>query len=75
MAKLTQGEKDGIRLIADVFVVRELMKNVLTPNGIDIEGLEAHLKKRTPKLFSAEVELQQQIKDVRQYWFEALTNE
>lgn len=74
MAKLTKGQIDGIRLIADTFVVRDLMKNVLAPNGIDIESLETHLKKKTPKLFAAEVELQKQIQDVRQYWLEALTN-
>ncbi len=75
MTELTQGEIAGIRLIADMFVVRELMKNVLAPNGVDAKELEAHLIKKTPKLFLAEVELQKQIQDVRKYWLKALTGE
>ncbi len=75
MAKLTQGEISGIRLIADTFVVRDLMKNVLAPNGVDIESLEIHLRHKTPKLFAAEVELQEQIQDVRKFWIESLMHE
>ncbi len=72
--KLTQGEIDGIRLVADMLVVRDVIKNVLVPSGVDINELEAHTSKEAPKLLLTEIELEKQLQDVRKYWIETLTN-
>jgi hypothetical protein len=75
---LNKGERDGIRLLADFFVIRDLQKNVLSMNDAikpHLSELESNLKKSCPKVFAAEVELQKQIKTVRQVWLEELTKE
>ncbi|MFB2661808.1 hypothetical protein [Shewanella mangrovisoli] len=74
-AKLNQGEVAGIRLIADLFVIRELEKNVLGKNEHikpHIKELEQRLKKSVPKVFAAEAELQKQISLVRAQWLREL---
>lgn len=70
-AKLNQGEIAGIRLLADLFVIRDLEKNVLAKNEHvkpHIKALEQRLKKTVPKVFAAEAELQKQIHLVRAQW-------
>ncbi len=70
-AKLNQGEIAGIRLLADLFVIRDLEKNVLGKNEHvkpHIKELEQRLKKSVPKVFAAEAELQKQISLVRAQW-------
>lgn len=74
-AKLNQGEVAGIRLIADLFVLRELKMNVLAKNmhfKIHLNELEEHLKTCAPKVFAAEEELQKQINLVKDYWIAQL---
>lgn len=74
--KLTQGEIKGIRLLADVFVIRDLQRNVLAksePFKPYLEGLESNLKERIPDVFTAEKEFKKQLDEVRQYWLDELT--
>ncbi|TVP15385.1 hypothetical protein [Shewanella sp. KCT] len=76
MAKLNKGELEGIRLLADLFVIRDLQKNVLSKHAVivpHLEELESNLKKAVPKVFAAEVEFKKQINQVRKYWLQKLT--
>ncbi|ELL9329721.1 hypothetical protein [Vibrio fluvialis] len=76
MAKLTAAEKKGIRLIADVFVLNDLMKNVFAKDEAfkgHMDGLKAHMNKACPKFQLAQDELQKQIQEVRKTWINELT--
>ncbi|HFQ5182516.1 TPA: hypothetical protein ACGUW2_004537 [Vibrio vulnificus] len=78
MPKLTKGEVQGIRLIADLFVINDLMKNVFSQDEdmkSHVSGLKSSIAKACPKFELAEKELQKQIKDVRAVWLESLTKE
>jgi hypothetical protein len=77
-AKLNRGEVAGIRLLADLFVIRDLEKNVLGKNEQvqpHIKELEQRLKKSAPKVFAAEAELQKQISLVRTQWIQMLEDD
>ncbi|MGD8172169.1 hypothetical protein ACQEXU_10950 [Vibrio sp. TRT 21S02] len=77
MAKLTKGEIQGIRLIADVFVLNDLLKNFFAKDEDmkdHVEGLNESVKKACPKFELAQQELQKQIKEVRKVWFQELAN-
>ncbi|MEC4724531.1 hypothetical protein HWQ46_03085 [Shewanella sp. D64] len=70
-AKLNKGERDGIRLIADLFVIEDLKKNVLAKSvalAPHLPELEITLLNAVPKVYAAQSELQKQIKEVRKYW-------
>ncbi|MGK4302786.1 hypothetical protein ACSMFS_02740 [Shewanella xiamenensis] len=69
-AKLNQGEIAGIRLLADFFVVSGLIDVLAEDQRLHqhIPKLKQQLNKSVPKVFAAEVELQKQIKEVREYW-------
>ncbi len=73
-AKLNKGEIAGIRLLADLFVISDLKKNVLSKHeGMTPElllKLTNDLKSQCPKVFAAEIELQKQIKEVRKIWLD-----
>lgn len=76
MAKLTAAEKKGIRLIADVFVLNDLMKNIFAKDEAfkgHMDGLKAHMNKACPKFQLAQDELQKQIQEVRETWINELT--
>ncbi|EPB6723324.1 hypothetical protein ACRRHK_004447 [Vibrio fluvialis] len=76
MTKLTDAEKKGIRLIADVFVLNDLMKNVFAKDEAfkgHMDGLKAHMNKACPKFQLAQDELQKQIQEVRKTWINELT--
>ncbi|MCG6212774.1 hypothetical protein K6U20_11485 [Vibrio fluvialis] len=76
MAKLTTAEKQGIRLIADVFVLNDLMKNFFAKDEAfkgHMDGLKAHMNKACPKFQLAQDELQKQIQEVRETWINELT--
>ncbi|EJL6577375.1 hypothetical protein NMS50_001626 [Vibrio cholerae] len=76
MAKLTAAEKKGIRLIADVFVLNDVMKNVFAKDEAfkeRMDGLKAHMNKACPKFQLAQDELQKQIQEVRKAWINELT--
>ncbi len=75
--KLTKGEIAGIRLIADVFVVNDLKKNVLAKSKAapHLKELEASLAKACPILNVAADELQKQIQAVRAQWLRELEDE
>lgn len=76
MAKLTAAEKKGIRLIADVFVLNDLMKNVFAKDEAfkgHMGTLKAHMNKACPKFQLAQDELQKQIQEVRKTWINELT--
>jgi hypothetical protein len=70
-SKLNKGERDGIRLIADLFVIEDLKKNVLAKSvtlAPHLPELEITLLNAVPKVYAAHSELQKQIKEVRKYW-------
>lgn len=76
MTKLTKAEKEGIRLIADVFVVNDLLKNFFGKHDDMKEHvgfLNESIKKSCPKFELAQQELQKQIQEVRKVWIEELT--
>lgn len=76
MEKLTAAEKKGIRLIADVFVLNDLMKNVFAKDEAfkgHMDALKAHMNKACPKFQLAQDELQKQIQEVRKTWINELT--
>ncbi|ANS86947.1 hypothetical protein VSVS12_03238 [Vibrio scophthalmi] len=73
--KLSQGEISGIRLVADALVVRGLMRDVLSQysNHPNLpQDFESRLRMTAPKLFEAEMALQNQINEVRKVWIEYL---
>lgn len=72
MAKLTAGEMAGIRLIADLFVINDLIKNVLGQHITEeqCQKLKRDLVKDAPKIYLAEAELQKKIQEVRKIWIE-----
>lgn len=77
-AKLNKGEIAGIRLIADLFVIRELKAKVFAKDEHlkdHLEGLDSALARACPKTFAAGDELQKQIKDVRKVWLEELSKD
>ncbi|MEZ9430741.1 hypothetical protein AB4247_20950 [Vibrio splendidus] len=52
MPKLTKGEVQGIRLIADLFVINDLMKNVFSQDEDmknHVSGLKSSIAKACPK--------------------------
>lgn len=78
ISKLTKGEVQGIRLIADLFAVSDVarhLEEVDTTELFAAKGLMEHVKMKCPKLALAESELQKQIKDVRRVWLEELTKD
>ncbi|EMF7386099.1 hypothetical protein V8073_005204 [Vibrio parahaemolyticus] len=75
MAKLTKGEIQGIRLIADVFVLNDLLKNFFAKDADmkdHVEELSKSVKKACPKFELAQQELQNQIQEVRNVWISEL---
>ena len=75
MAKLSKGQIDGIRLIADLFVIEDIIKNVLNKDpqiAPYSEKLRNHLQSKVPAPFEAEKELHRQIKLVRREWMARL---
>ncbi|AWX98695.1 hypothetical protein A8139_00820 [Marinomonas primoryensis] len=73
--KLTKGQIEGIRLVADIFMIRDLDKNVMKNDknlAKHSEDLMKHLEKEVPILFVAEAELKKQYGEVRKYWLEKL---
>ncbi|KLI66938.1 hypothetical protein VVYB158_15305 [Vibrio vulnificus CladeA-yb158] len=77
MAKLTKGEIQGIRLIADVYVLNDLMENVFGKEECFVgrmDGLRSHVNKACPKFQLAQEELQKQIQNVRKVWINELAN-
>ncbi|GIB70322.1 hypothetical protein VCSRO48_0890 [Vibrio cholerae] len=76
MAKLTKAETQGIRLIADVFVLDDLIKNVFEKDEAfkgHVDGLKKHINKACPKLELARAELQKQIQNSRRVWLAELS--
>ncbi len=73
MPKLTEGELQGIRLMADLFTVSGIAKHLEEVDAtwpFAAKGLMEHVKKTNPKIALAESEFQKQIKDVRRIWLE-----
>ncbi|WP_337840488.1 hypothetical protein [Rheinheimera sp.] len=74
MARLTKAQIDGIRLVADVIVIEQLLSDVyqrqLTPK--QLTALRNHLEKNVPKPFAAKAELAKQINLVRAEWLKQL---
>ncbi|CAM3901238.1 hypothetical protein [Rheinheimera salexigens] len=71
MAKLSKQKVAGIRLIADIFVIEDLIKEVISKSegySDKVEELREHLKKHVPEPFEAANELQRQIKEARSIW-------
>lgn len=78
MVKLNKGQIDGIRLIADLFVIDDIIKNVFNKDpefARYSEKLRKHLQNKVPMPFEAGEELQRQIKLVRREWLERLKND
>ncbi len=75
MTELTKSEMEGIRLVADIFVVEDLIKNVFAKEECTkahVDGLRKAINKACPKFESAKAELQKQIDEVRKVWIEEL---
>ncbi|HAS63219.1 MAG TPA: hypothetical protein DCS35_12005 [Vibrio sp.] len=73
--RLTKGEKEGIQLIADLFVIRELIENVFAKDehiGPQIKAFEAHIRKAVPQVYIAGEELQKAIASTRETWLREL---
>lgn len=78
MKKLTKGQVEGIRLIADLFVIEDLLKNFFSKYkdfSPHTDDLRKHLQKEVPMPFKAQEELHRQIKLVRREWLERLKND
>lgn len=74
MAKLTKCQIEGIRLIADLFVIEDITKQVMPTvlNAEQLEQFKQHMRKGCPELYEAHEELKRQIVDVRRIWLEKL---
>ncbi len=70
MAKLTKGQIEGIRLLADLFVLEDITKQVMPKvfNAEQIEQFKQHMKVESPIPFEAGEELKRQIVEVRREW-------
>lgn len=78
MKKLTKGQIDGIRLIADLFVIDDMIKNVFNKDPALAKyskEYREHLQKEVPTIFMAEAELKRQIELVRKEWLSHLKND
>ncbi|WP_299001760.1 hypothetical protein [uncultured Shewanella sp.] len=76
--RLTQGEKDGIRLIADMFVLDKLHKGIWEKDAelsSHTKGLRRQMMKECPRVFTAHQELQAQIQEIYQEWLDWLKQE
>ena len=73
-AKLSKPEIAGIRLVADVFVVKELIDH-LKVNYPAMDGLPEHLREHVPKFASTEQELAKQISLTRKQWMKLIKEE
>ncbi|HHP0485777.1 TPA: hypothetical protein ACRZ4F_002304 [Vibrio harveyi] len=78
--KLTKGEIAGIRLVADIYVVKELAEHLESKypemgNLPKDRQLISYLKDRIPKLESGEAELARQISLVRKQWIQQIKEE
>ncbi len=74
--KLTKGEKQGIQLVADCFVVKDLLENFFAKDersAPHVKEFEKHLRNAEPRVFLAEKELQRAISDARKVWIEELS--
>lgn len=75
---MPKGQIDGIRLIADLFVIDDIIKNVFSKDpklAPYSEELRKYLQNKVPMPFKAQEELQRQIKLVRREWLERLLND
>jgi hypothetical protein len=78
MSQLSKGEKDGIRLIADYLVIKDIIKNVFKKQqGFEVfaKEYEAFTKEKVPAPFLAGEELEKQIEEVRQQWLKMLSDD
>ena len=78
MKKLTKGQIEGIRLIADLFVIDDMIKNVFNKDPALAKyskQYREHLQKEVPTIFMAEAELKRQIELVRKEWRNNLEND
>ncbi len=72
-AKLNQREKEGVRLIAELIVFREIQNKVIPSTNLDehhVEGLKKVMEQAVPELLNAEKYLQQKILEGRKGWAE-----
>lgn len=74
---LTKGNIEGIRLIADLFVINDLKAKVLKEHLSEehMSELIKRLESKVPDVFEAGEELKKQISEVRQTWLEMLMND
>lgn len=74
MPKLTKGQIEGIRLLADLFVLDDITDKVMKPmlTADQIANFKAHIKARCPEITEAGEELKRQIAESRQVWIEQL---
>lgn len=78
MAKLTKGQIEGIRLLADALVIEYIAKNVFAKNPAlapHTESFRSYMRANVPEPFAAQAELEHQIKLVRSIWLEQLKND
>lgn len=69
--KLTKGEIAGIRLVADVFVAKEITEHLKT-NFPETQGLADYMREQVPELNVIELELTKQISQARQEWLKSI---
>lgn len=70
MKRLTKGQIEGIRMVADYLVIGDITDKVMTPMMPEQElaAFREHMKKSCPLPFAAGSELNRQIKEVRAVW-------
>jgi len=75
MKKLTKGQIEGIRLVADYLVIGDITDKVMSKMMTEQEltAFREHIKKSSPMPFAAGAELNLQIKEVRAEWVEEIT--
>ena len=74
--QLTAGEIKGIQLIADLFVIEDLKKNVFSREmPSHIKDLDAHLRLQVPRIYLAQNELQKAIAKTEKVWLNELSKE
>ena len=70
MKKLTKGQIEGIRMVADFLVIGDITDKALAPMMPEQElaAFREHMKNSCPLPFAAGAELNRQIKEVREVW-------
>lgn len=77
MPKLTKGQTEGIRMIADLFVYQDMTKEVMSKmlTAEQLAEFKRHMQTKMPVIHEAGEELKRQVLQVRSEYRDLLAKE